>query len=163
MEGRKISVLSIVQGGLIAALYIALTGFFQPIVFGPVQIRISEALCACALYSFAAVPGMTVGCLVANLLWSPFGLIDALVGTVATLIGTYLTYVLRRQSKLVSLLPPVLSNALLVPIVLMIGAETAYPLGFVYVLAGQAIACYGLGTFVAGAMERIPFMKGNEK
>lgn len=155
----KIKLSFIIEGGLIAAIYIMLTGFFQPIAFGPVQVRIPEALCAAALFRFSAVPGVTLGCLISNILWSPFGFLDVFVGTLATLIGCALTYMLRNRNRLVALTPPVIVNALMVPIVLSVMGETAYWLGFIYILAGQAIACYGIGLTLARGLEHTPFAK----
>lgn len=147
----------IIEGGLIAAIYIVLTGFFQPISFGMVQVRIPEALCAAALFRFSAVPGVALGCLISNILWSPFGILDVIVGTLATLIGCGLTFMLSNRHRLIALAPPVVVNALMVPIVLSTMGETAYWLGFVYTLAGQAIAVYGLGLTLARGLERSPF------
>lgn len=58
----------LVQGALIAALYVALTMMFAPISFGPVQFRISEALCILPFFTPAAIPGLFLGCLISNLL-----------------------------------------------------------------------------------------------
>lgn len=147
----------IVEGGLIAALYVALTGFFAPLNFGPVQVRISEALCAAALFRASAVPGLALGCLIGNLVWSPFGILDVVLGTIATLAGSFLTYQLRGRNRFIALAPPIITNALLVPVVLAVGAKTAYLYGMMTVLAGQAIACYGLGFTIARGLERTPF------
>ena len=58
----------ITQGAAIAALYVALTMIVAPIAFGPVQFRISEALCVLPYFLPSAVPGVTIGCFLANLL-----------------------------------------------------------------------------------------------
>ncbi|MBR0130012.1 MAG: QueT transporter family protein, partial [Firmicutes bacterium] len=57
----------LVQGALIAALYVVLTMVFAPISFGSVQLRVSEALAILPMFSFAAVPGLFVGCFLANI------------------------------------------------------------------------------------------------
>lgn len=136
--------LFIAKSALIAALYVALTGLFAPISFHMVQIRLADALCILALYTFSAVPGMTVGCFVANILWSPFGFSDVVIGTIATLIGVYFVYILRKN-RVVALLPTVISNALLVPLVLVWAGEGAYLLSVFYIGISQAITCYAIG------------------
>lgn len=64
-KGRSIKALAL--AAMVAALYIAATGLFAPISFGGIQVRVSEALCALALFSPWMVPGLTVGCLLSNL------------------------------------------------------------------------------------------------
>jgi len=136
--------LFIAKSALIGALYVAVTGIFAPFGFSNVQIRIADALVILALYTMAAVPGLTVGCFVSNILWSPFGFSDVLIGTLATFIGVYLAYSLRK-SKPLALLPTVLSNAFLVPLVFLIAGQGAYLLSVFYVGVSQVIACYAIG------------------
>ena len=75
-----------VHGAVIAAIYVVLTILFAPISFGPVQFRISEALCVLPYFTPAAVPGVFVGCLLSNLLCGAAAL-DVIFGSLATLIG----------------------------------------------------------------------------
>ena len=111
----------IVQGALIGALYVVLTVAVAPIGFGVVQFRISEALTILPLFSPAAVPGLFVGCIIANLIGMFMGLnlaIDILFGSLATLLAAILTRGLRRITvkgfPALSFLPPVVMNALIV-------------------------------------------------
>ena len=108
----------IASSAMIAAVYVAITGIFAPISFGFIQIRVSEALVAFALFTPAAIPGLTAGCLISNILWSPFGILDVIFGSIATFTGVFFTYMLRKNNKIIVLTPHVLSNALLVPAVL---------------------------------------------
>ena len=106
----------IVLGAVIAALYVALTLPFAPIAYGPVQFRISEALTVLPYFTPAAVPGVTLGCLLSNILMgSP--LPDIVFGTIATLIGAIFSYRLRVHKYLVCV-PPIVANALIIPWVL---------------------------------------------
>lgn len=73
----------ITQGAAIAALYVALTMIVAPIAFGPVQFRISEALCVLPYFLPSAVPGVTIGCFLANLLCGAAPL-DVVFGSLAT-------------------------------------------------------------------------------
>ena len=83
----------ITRTAVIAALYAALTLIVYPIAFGNIQARISEALCILPLFMPEAIPGLTLGCLIANL-FSPNGVLDVAVGTGATLLATLATYFL---------------------------------------------------------------------
>ena len=153
---KKINVRYITQSAIIAALYVALTLLFQPISFGPVQVRIAEILCVLPFFTPAAVPGLFVGCLIGNVLGSNLGPIDVGLGSLATLAAAFLASRIKKWWLLP--LPAVVINAFVVGFVLYIamGASMAgdFPFliaGSLYltasasVLIGQAIACYGGG------------------
>ncbi|MDL2220570.1 QueT transporter family protein [Eubacteriales bacterium OttesenSCG-928-N14] len=150
---------AIALSAVIAALYTLLTLAFAPIAFKEVQVRISEAMYALALFTPAAIPGLGVGCLVANILASPLGPIDWVLGTLATLIGATLVYLLRQQKPLLALLPPVLSNAVLVALVLAIAEGLPYIPSMLYIGLGEAIACLALGYPLYRALQRIGAQK----
>ncbi len=125
-----------------AALYVAFT-YISSILglsSGVVQLRISEALCVLPVFTPAAIPGLTVGCFLANLLTGclPW---DIVFGTLATLIGAIGTRLLRKK-KFLSFLPPIVSNTIIIPIVLMkvYAVETAYPIIVLCVFAGEAVS-----------------------
>ncbi len=109
----------IVFGGMIAALYVVLTFVAQAfgLASGAIQVRISESLCLLPCLIPAAVPGLTVGCVLANLLTgcAPW---DVVFGSLATLIGAVGTRLLKEKPGL-AWIPPVLSNMIIVPLVLM--------------------------------------------
>ena len=84
--GPDSRVKQMVQGAAIAAVYVVLTMAFRPISFGPVQFRISEALCVLPYFTPAAVPGVFLGCLISNLLGGAAAL-DVVFGSLATLMG----------------------------------------------------------------------------
>jgi len=108
-------------GAVIAALYVALTFLAAQLGLssGAIQLRLSEALCALPIFFPAAIPGLTVGCMLANLLTGSV-MLDVVFGPAATLLGALGTYALRRRPRL-ALLPPILSNMLIVPWVLRFG------------------------------------------
>ena len=89
MKERHPEVLRLTQGAAIAALYVVLTLIFAPISFGPVQLRIAEMLTILPLFTSAAVPGLFIGCLLANLLGGAV-IWDVIFGSIATLIGAWL-------------------------------------------------------------------------
>ena len=152
------------QSGVIAAAYVALTLLLQPICFGSVQCRLSEMLTILPVYTQAAVPGLTVGCFLSNLIGlssgvNPAGAWDLLFGTVATLSAALLTRWLRGvrwlKMPIAATLPPVIVNAVIV------GAELfvmygGFPL-YVHMLlvgAGQVVSCTVGGSLLALTMEK---------
>ena len=90
-------VLTLVYGAAIAAIYVVLTMVFLPISFGPIQFRISELLCVLPYFTPAAIPGLFIGCLLANFLGGAAAL-DVIFGSIATLIGAVGSY-LRRKNR----------------------------------------------------------------
>lgn len=111
------------KASLIAAIYIVLVLIqilpfpLASLTFGPVQLRLAEGLALLPLVEAAAVPGLFVGCLLANLLLAPysgFGLIDIIGGSLVTLLAAYLTS--KMKTKFTAILPPVILNGFIVSI-----------------------------------------------
>ncbi len=148
-------VLFCVQAALIAALYIVLTqlaaGF--DLASGAIQVRFSEVLTVLPFFTPAAVPGVAVGCLLANLLTGS-ALPDVIFGTLATLIGAVLTHRLRKHRFLCTL-PPVISNAIIIPLVLRYAYGTPGALWFfaLTVGAGEIICCVLFGSVLITALQ----------
>jgi uncharacterized membrane protein len=144
----------VAHAAMIAAVYVAVTQLIAPLGFGPVQARIAEALTVLPYFTPAAIPGLFIGCLISNMI-SPYGLIDLICGSLATLIAAICSYGLRRWKWLVPL-PPIIVNALI------IGAMLAYLEGaqemlWWFVLSvglGQVGSCYGLGCLVIITLEK---------
>ena len=130
----------------LSALIAALTLAFQPISYGAVQFRISEALTLLPVLFPQAVPGLTLGCLISNL-FNPMGatVYDVVFGTLATLIAAVLTWRMR-ASIWVRALPPVLCNAVIVGLVLTYayGIDMLW-MNMLTVGLGEAVVCYLLG------------------
>lgn len=139
---KKITTKFIVQGAIIAALYCALTIFLAPISYGYMQVRVSEALTVLAFFTSAAVPGLFIGCLLANILGG-LGILDIIFGSLATLLAAYLTN--KIKSKWLAPLPPVIINAFIIGLLVAYYLNIPSWVGVVSVGAGQAIACYALG------------------
>ena len=135
------------QAAVIAALYTVLTmiaaGF--DLASGAVQVRFSEALTILPFFTPAAIPGLTIGCLLSNIL-TGCALPDIIFGTLATLIGALGTYALREHRWLCAL-PPIVSNAVIIPFVLTFAYHIpgGIPLFMLTVGAGELISCMGLG------------------
>ena len=151
---NKRSIALLTQGAAIAAIYVVLTVVFAPISFGPVQLRIAEALTILPLFTPAAIPGLFLGCVLANLIGGAI-VWDVVFGSLATLIGAVLGYLLRSNRWLVPL-PAVLSNALIVPPVLRFGygVDLPLPLMALYIALGEIAGCYILGELLATALLR---------
>lgn len=99
---------------MIAAIYAVLCILLAPISYAAIQVRIAEALTILPAFTPAAIPGLTVGCLLANILGG-CPIMDIIFGTLATLIGAVGTYLLRSRKTLIWM-PPVVSNTIIVSI-----------------------------------------------
>ena len=144
------------RGALVAALYVVLTWLCALVGLdkGVIQMRLSEALCVLPAFTGAAVPGLFVSCLLANLLTGS-ALPDIVFGSLATLIGALGAYLLRRHKWLVPL-PTVLANMLIIPFVLRFayGAEGTIPYFMLTVGAGEVISAYICGMLLYAALVR---------
>ena len=145
---NSILLLDLTQGAMIAALYVVLTFIanLAGLASGVIQVRLSEALTILPVFTAAAVPGLAVGCVLANLL-TGCAIWDVVFGSLATLIGAVGTRLLRKKSPVLAVLPPILSNIIIVPLVLqrVYGVEDAYWYLAMTVGAGEIISCVVLG------------------
>ena len=141
----KNKTLFITQAALIAAIYVVLVYVFKPISFSYVQVRIAEALTILPYFTPAAIPGLTIGCLLANLLTGA-DLMDIIFGSLATLIGAIGSYLLRKQKFLVPI-PPILANSIIVPWILRYAYAMVLPIPFMMLTVGigEIISCGLLG------------------
>ncbi|MBE7062721.1 MAG: QueT transporter family protein [Clostridia bacterium] len=131
-------------GAIIAAVYAALTLVLSPISMGAVQCRISEALTILPLFTPVAIPGLFIGCLIANVFLG--SVYDIVFGSLTTLLAAFLTWKCRKN-KYIAMLFPVVLNAVIVGgyIGLFLDNSMAVWLCMAMVGLGQAVACYGLG------------------
>lgn len=150
----KKSILFLVRAAVIAALYVVLTWLSALVGLssGAIQFRLSEALCVLPVFTAAAVPGLAVGCLLANLLTGAV-VWDVIFGSLATLLGALGAYALRRW-KYLAPIPTVAANVLIVPFVLRYAysLEGTVPLFMLTVGIGEAVTCGGLGTLLTAAL-----------
>ena len=131
----------IVEAAIIAAMYAALT-ITIPGGSGQIQVRVAEALTVLPFFTPAAIPGLFIGCVIANLFVGA-GPYDIIFGSLATLVAAVLTY--KMPKKWLAPLPPIIINAVVVAFVLnyVVGAPLLITMGFVAL--GEIIACYVLG------------------
>jgi uncharacterized membrane protein len=175
---------------MISAIYAALTlvalTLLGGLAWGPVQLRVSEAVCVLAVLTPTAIPGLTIGCMIANLLnifisgSGALGLLDVVFGSLATCLGAVWAWRWRRRTG-IALLGPVLANALIVPAYLplilaaygfytipftSIDLAGAYPLMYLFGFAatgiGQAVVVYGLGLPLLAALRRTPLFASSD-
>ena len=161
---RNKKVLFTVQAALIAAIYVVLTYFISVfhLASGAIQVRISEALTILPYFTPAAIPGLGVGCVLANLLTgSP--VYDVVFGSLATLLGAVGTHLLRKH-KFLCTLAPVVSNMVMIPLVLRYGyglvmefggRDWSIPFYMLTVGIGEVICCCVLGVILREALGRV--------
>ncbi len=152
MKDKK--VLFITQSAMIAAVYVVLTLIFAPISFGEVQFRIAEALTILPYFTPAAIPGLFIGCLLGNV-FAGAALPDIIFGSLATLLGACLSYLVRRNKYLVPL-PPIIANVLIIPYVLKYAYLVPFSIPFLMLTVGigEVIACGILGLFLLTVLEK---------
>lgn len=139
------------RGALVAAAYVALSMLSNALnlTYGPIQLRFSEALCLLPLLLPESVWGLFIGCALTNIL-SPYGPLDLIVGSAATLLAALLTA--RCRSRVLAALPPVICNGALVGALIaweQAGSAAAFGPAFAYnaltVALGEGAACFLLG------------------
>lgn len=159
---RKYSVRDLTLTAVVAALYATLTLTLPIPQYGGVQLRVAEAFTVLPFLFPQAVPGLTLGCFIANLLGSPM-VADWVFGTLATFLAAVWTS--QVKSRWLAPLPPVICNAAIV------GAEIAlfFPNGMAFLPAywlnaltvglGELIACYVLGGLLLTALPKLPYIQ----
>ena len=154
---------SIVRAGLIAAIYVVLTLVFQPISFGAIQFRIAEALTLLPILTVDAVPGLFIGCLLAN--WLGGGIwFDVLLGSVATLLAALCSRKLRRKPLVAAIFPTLFNGLIVGPVVYF--AYVRAPgdpvsvgtllFNMATVAFGELVVCYVLGLPMLYALKKLP-------
>ena len=160
-------------GGVIAALYVVLTYFAAVLNLanGAIQVRFSEALTILPVFTSAAIPGLTIGCVLANLL-TGCAVWDVVIGSLATFIGAVGTWLLRKKPNF-AWIPPVLSNMVIIPPILMkvygvdqlevfgktFAGDTLWWMLVVTIGIGEILSCGVLGLLLYHSAKRIPQLK----
>ncbi len=157
---RKSGVLYLARAAMTAALYVLLTGISGMVGLssGAIQVRLSEALCILPLFFPEAVPGLYVGCVLGNILTSsaPW---DVVFGSLATLIGAVLALPFRKvghRLKWLATIPTLLSNAFIVPLILIkvYGEPRGYWFLVMTVGLGELISALILGSSLYYVLKR---------
>lgn len=115
MNDNKKRIRLIVYSGIIAALYVVLTLPMAQFAFGPIQFRLAEVLTVLPAFAAGYIPGISLGCFLANLL-NPnnLGPVDIIGGTVATILAGIFSRILGKKNKILGIIPPVVFNGLIV-------------------------------------------------
>lgn len=154
------------KASLIAAIYIVLVIIqmlpipIANLTFGPVQLRIAEGLVLLPLVEAAAVPGVFVGCLLANLLLAPysgFGLLDILGGSLVTLIAAFLTS--KMKNKFAGMVPPVVLNGLIVSIWVSYFTKIPYLFTAIGIAGGELLSLTIFGSIFLYVYEKSTNLK----
>lgn len=163
MKSKRNNTFFIVQTALIGAFYAALTYAIAPLSFGAQQLRVAEALTVLPVITPAAVPGLAIGCFIANLS-GPYGIVDIVCGTLATLLAALCTRATRnvrfKKLPLLSLLFPVIFNSVIIGLELTFFLpEGASLTGFLIcaggVAIGEAVSCYAFGLPLFAVLDRM--------
>lgn len=157
----KGNIRGMVYASAIAAIYVVLTlvSAAAGLSGGVIQFRLSEALTVLPVFTGAAVPGLFIGCAIANLVTGALPW-DVAIGSLATLIGAYLTYRFRNRPKLAPVFP-ILSNGLIVPFVLkyVYTFPGSYWYFFLTVTAGETVCCGLFGCLLYRALSKREIFK----
>ena len=150
----------ITTAAIVAALYTVLTLLtnFIPAIGGVFQFRIAEAMCILPMFTFASVPGLAIGCLLTNIITGA-GIYDVIFGTLATLLGAVLSCLLAYRKNditggkftlraILAAIPPILSNALIIPFVIIKSSELPMNFAtyapFILSVGFEELVCAGL-------------------
>ena len=160
---RNNSTRRLCTAGVVGALYAVLTLLLPMLSYGPVQIRFSEALTVLPFLLPETIPGLAVGCFVANLIGSPYAL-DWVVGSLATLLAALWTS--RLKHDWLAPLPPVICNMVIIGAEIAwfeTGLTAAFPAAWGYnaltIGLGELLACYVLGMLLLKLLPRIPYLR----
>ena len=156
MKNTPYTTRRLVRSAVIAAIYAVLTLLLQPISYGAIQVRFSEALTLLPILMSEAVPGVTLGCLLANVLGGSM-LPDIVFGTLATFLAAVATRRLRQKFWLAAAMP-VIANGLIVGAVVHFcyAPEMALPLCMLTVALGEAVACFVVGPLLIATLKKLP-------
>ncbi len=151
----------IAYSAIIAALYVALTYLQNFLIPGSatwaIQFRASEALCVLALFTPAAIPGLTLGCLLFNISYAAALPLDFLVGTLASLLATSGMYLTRNLTikgyPFLAMLMPAIFNAFLVGWELTAYIGGGFWLNALYVAIGELAVLFSLGSLLIYAIK----------
>ena len=164
-SNSRIRIRYMCSAALIAAMYVALTLLSNVfgLASGVIQCRFSEALCVLPCFTSAAIPGLTIGCVLANLLTSG-NILDIVFGSLATLIGAIGAHMLKKHLWLAPL-PTILANAIIIPFVLkyMFMLEESVIFFVVTVFIGEVISAGIFGSILTASLTKTNIFKRSKK
>ena len=154
---------SLARSAMIAAIYVVLTLLFAPISFGAIQFRVAEALTLLPILTVDAVPGLFIGCLLANLLGGGVWF-DVVLGSIATLLAALCTYRTRKSPWLAAIFPTIFNGLIVGPVVYFAyvrapGDPVSVPtllFNMGTVAFGGLVVCYVLGLPMVFGLKKLP-------
>ena len=162
-SGPRFSTRGLALAGMVAAIYVVLTLIFQPISFGAIQFRIAEALTLLPILTVDAVPGLFVGCLLAN--WLGGGIwFDVVLGSIATLLAAVCTRLARRKPVVAAIFPTLFNGLIVGPVVYFAYVRapgdpvstTTLLFNIATVAFGELVVCYALGMPMLYGLKKLP-------
>jgi uncharacterized membrane protein len=157
MNNRSNKVKHLVLSAFIGSAYAALTIVLAPISYGQIQVRISEALTLLPYFSKFSIPGLFIGCIIANIAGG-YGLPDIIFGSLATLTAAILTYYIGKSKfkykKYLAPLPPVAINAVVIGLILKYTLNLPLLITMFWVGLGEAVSCYLFGLILVSIVEK---------
>lgn len=139
---------NLVRTAMVAALYGALTWVLSSLSYGPIQFRLTEIMVLLAFIDSAYIPGLVLGCIIANI-FSPMGFVDMAFGSFATLIAVFL--ISKTKSLFLATLYPTIANGIIIAIELYFILKLPFLLSFGEVALGEfiVVTCLGYPIFKA--------------
>ena len=147
---KKTNTRIVSMNAMVACLYAVATLIISPIAYGGIQLRISEILIFLAFYNRQYIPGLVIGCFIANLA-SPMGVWDITFGTLATFIAVYL--ISRQKSLFISALIGAMVNGIIIGLELHLSLGLPLVINALYVFIGEYLVLL-LGIPVYRAIEK---------
>jgi len=161
-------IMFLAQAAVIAALYAGLTLATPMLSYGNLQFRFAEALTLLPVLTPAAIPGLTIGCAIANIASPELGVLDIVFGSMATLLAALCSYLLRgytiKKQPLLSALMPVLFNGVIIALMLALVLFDEFRWMNFLLFAGQIAAseliiCFALGLPLVALLRKTPMFK----
>lgn len=146
---KHISVKLIVINAMIASIYAALTLVISPIAYSEIQFRLSEIMVFLAFYNRKYIPGLIIGCIVANL-FSPMGLLDVIFGTISTIIVCISMYLIK--NRYLAAIIGALITGIIIGGELWYAYQIPYLINALYVAIGELIVLI-IGAFIFNVLE----------
>lgn len=146
MNNKFFTTKNLIKTAMIAAVYGAVTWGLSFVSYGPIQFRVTEVMVLLAFIDYTYIPGLVLGCVIANL-FSPFGIVDVILGSLATLIATVL--ISKSKNLLLATIWPTITNGIIVGLELYFMIHTPFLLNFGEVALGEfvVVTCIGYPMF----------------
>lgn len=141
---KNFTIKDLALNAILGAAYVVLVLVFNFFSFEVVQFRIAEVLLVLLLFNFKLSPGIMIGTAVANIAFSPFGILDGLIGTIASLLAILFMYIFKKL-PIIALLMPVIFNGLIVGLFIHFISEVPLLFAMGSVALGELVVMYALG------------------